>query len=313
MPPVYLHNHRDFSSLIRIVSAEMQIAPVLVEKDYWIMHCLHGLQQLALRFELKGGTSLSKGFRIIDRFSEDIDIRIDPPAEQDVKVGRNQNKDAHVASRRAYYDWLAATIKIDGIIDVSRDHDFDDEKLRSGGIRLRYTEVAEQARDIKEGILLEVGFDDVTPNVNQDISSWAYDFASTRTDLIDNRAMAVPCYSPGYTLVEKLQTISTKYRRQRESGEFPANFMRHYYDVARLLGVAEVQAFVGTDDYYAHKARRFRSENQDVRTNDAFHLSDLETRKLYEEAYERTRSLYYSERPSLQEILDILARNADRL
>lgn len=50
-------------------------------------------------------------------------------------------------------------------------------------------------------------------------------------DLTDNRAVDVRCYDPGYTLVEKLQTISTKYRRQQASGEMPTNFMRHYYDV----------------------------------------------------------------------------------
>jgi hypothetical protein len=58
------------------------------------MHSLYGLQKLGLTFELKGGTSLSKGFKIIDRFSEDIDIHIDPPADQNVKTGRNQDKPA---------------------------------------------------------------------------------------------------------------------------------------------------------------------------------------------------------------------------
>ena len=53
-----------------------------------------------MTFELKGGTSLSKGFQIIDRFSEDIDIRIEPPAGQNVKTGRNQTKPAHRQSRR---------------------------------------------------------------------------------------------------------------------------------------------------------------------------------------------------------------------
>jgi predicted nucleotidyltransferase component of viral defense system len=43
-----------------------------VEKDYWIMHGLYGLQQMGMSFELKGGTSLSKGYGIIERFSEDI-------------------------------------------------------------------------------------------------------------------------------------------------------------------------------------------------------------------------------------------------
>jgi predicted nucleotidyltransferase component of viral defense system len=58
--------------LIRIVAEQRGIDPALVEKDYWIMHSLYGLQKLGLTFELKGGTSLSKGFKIIDRFSEDI-------------------------------------------------------------------------------------------------------------------------------------------------------------------------------------------------------------------------------------------------
>ena len=71
MPPDYLHDHKDFSDLLRIVAAEKSIAPALIEKDYWIMHCLYGLQQMELRFELKGGTSLSKGDGVINRFSED--------------------------------------------------------------------------------------------------------------------------------------------------------------------------------------------------------------------------------------------------
>jgi predicted nucleotidyltransferase component of viral defense system len=79
VPLDFLHRHRNFPDLIRIVADEREIDPALVEKDYWIMHCLYGLQQLKLTFELKGGTSLSKGFQIINRFSEDIDIRIEPP------------------------------------------------------------------------------------------------------------------------------------------------------------------------------------------------------------------------------------------
>jgi predicted nucleotidyltransferase component of viral defense system len=98
MPPNYLHNHPQFADLIRIVAAEQGIDPGLVEKDYWIMQGLYGLQQLGLTFELKGGTSLSKGFQIINRFSEDIDIRIEPPAGMDVKTSKNQTKPAHMKS-----------------------------------------------------------------------------------------------------------------------------------------------------------------------------------------------------------------------
>jgi predicted nucleotidyltransferase component of viral defense system len=104
MSPDYLHNHAQFRDLIRIVAREESIDHALVEKDYWIMHCLYGLQKLGMTFELKGGTSLSKGFQIIDRFSEDIDIRIEPPADQNVKTGRNQTKAAHRQSRESFYD-----------------------------------------------------------------------------------------------------------------------------------------------------------------------------------------------------------------
>ncbi len=132
MADIYLHDHPDFADLIRIVAADKSIDPVLVEKDYWIMHALFGLQQIGLLFELKGGTSLSKGYGIIARFSEDIDIRIEPPKDMGVKTGPNHNKPAHCHSRKSYYDWLAQTITIAGIQSVSRDCEFDDLKYRGG-------------------------------------------------------------------------------------------------------------------------------------------------------------------------------------
>ncbi len=304
MPLDYLHNHEEFADLLRIVGAEMDIDPVLVEKDYWIMHCLHGLQQMGMSFELKGGTSLSKGFKIINRFSEDIDIRIDPPEELKVSTGRNHDKPVQIESRKQFYDWLVETIKIDGIIEVARDANFDDLKYRSGGIRLNYKEVNGTKSDLKQGVLLEVGFDDVTPNIPQDISSWAYDYAAHKVPILDNRAIGVLCYNPGHTLVEKLQTISTKFRRQQESGEFPVNFMRHYYDVYCLLEVPSVRTFIGSDEYKAHKVRRFRSENPDITKNEAFSINTSQTRSDYERAYEITKSLYYRDRPAFSEILD---------
>lgn len=314
MPADFLHNHKDFGPLLRIVAEEMKVQPVLVEKDYWIMHCLYGLQQMKMRFELKGGTSLSKGYRIINRFSEDIDIRIEPPEEMRVKTGPNHDKPAHRESRKTFYDWLAKTITIDGIKSIERDTQFDNESYRSGGIRLYYPEMTGTSLVLKDGVLLEAGFDTVTPNIDRDISSWAYDYASSRVQLIDNRALAVPCYEPGYTLVEKLQTISTKYRKQQETGQFPANFLRHYYDVYCLLDQPDVQSFIGTDSYRTHKDRRFpKLDNPDISSNPAFSLSDPDTFGLYERAYERTAALYYHGRPTLREILARIASDAERL
>jgi hypothetical protein len=53
LPIDYLHNHKDFPALLRIVSDETGIQSGLIEKDYWIMHVLYGLKQQGFEFELK--------------------------------------------------------------------------------------------------------------------------------------------------------------------------------------------------------------------------------------------------------------------
>ena len=315
MPADYLHNHPQFTDLIRIVAAEKGIDPVLVEKDDWIMHGLYGLQQLGLTFQLKGGTSLSKGHKAIDRFSEDIDILIEPPQGMDVKIGRNQDKPPHVESRRQFYDWLAnEKIRIDGITKVERDTAFDDEKLRSAGIRLHYPTYVPALEGLRTGVVLEAGFDTVAPNEPKDISSWLYDHAAGKVAIIDNRAKGVPCYDPRYTFVEKLQTISTKYRKQQEDGDPPTEFMRHYYDVYCLLDRPEVRAFIGTDEYKAHKDRRFRQgDNKNIAENEAFVLADPATRAACAKAFAGSTALYYGKKPTFDQVLGRIGAWIDRL
>jgi hypothetical protein len=315
MPADYLHNHPQFTDLIRIVAEEKGIDPSLVEKDYWIMHCLYGLQKLNMKFQLKGGTSLSKGHKIIGRFSEDIDILIEPPADRQVATRKNQTSAAQVKSRKDFYDWLATTIKIDGITKVARDTAYDNPDYFSGGIRLAYKGINTLPAGLSEGVLLELGFDDVSPNVPMDISSWVYDYAAAKgVDIVDNRAKRVACYDPRYTFVEKLQTISTKFRRQQEKGNSPVDFMRHYYDIYELLGRADIQAFIGTNAYKAHKTKRFpKADNQNIAQNQAFILSDPALRKLYEKAYEDSSALYYESKPTFGKILAEIGNYIDRL
>lgn len=311
----FLHERRDFDQLLAVVADERGLDPMLVEKDYWIMHCLWGLQAQGYQFELKGGTSLSKGFGVIHRFSEDIDLRIEPPDGMDVKTGRNQDKPAHVESRRAYYDALAARIRIPGIDSVERDTQFDDDKMRSAGIRLIYTPRAVALAGVKDGVLLELGFDDTTPNRPVTISSWALDAVLARgVEVTDNRAVDVFCYAPTYTFVEKLQTISTKYRRLNEAQAFPANFLRHYYDVYCLLGLEEVQAFVRMPAYTERKAQRFRTgDEQVIARNPAFVLADIEQRKRFALEYRKTAALYYQGQPDFEALLARIQQYADVL
>ena len=301
----FLHDRRDFDQLLAVVANDRGLDPMLVEKDYWIMHGLWGLQAQGFVFELKGGTSLSKGFGVIHRFSEDIDIRIEPLADMDVKIGRNQDKPAHIASRKAYYDELAKRISIPGIDSVERDTFFDDDKMRSAGIRLSYSPRAAALAGVKDGILLELGFDDTAPNRPVTISSWALDFAIDRgVQVFDNRAVDVPCYAPTHTFVEKLQTISTKYRRLAEAKEFPANFLRHYYDVYCLLDLQEVQEFMKSPAYLERKQQRFRSGDELViAKNPAFTLIDPDQRELLAREYRKSSALYYQGQPDFDQLL----------
>ena len=192
MPSKYLHEIAEFPELLQILSKDMGILSGLIEKDYWIMHVLYGLKKQGFEFELKGGTSLSKGYKIIDRFSEDIDIHIKPPAKFGINENPKNSNTKNIEARKNFYDWLAQTIKIDGIISVKRDHAFDNEKTyASGGIRLFYESKTDVIEGVKEGILLEAGFDTVTPNTKLIISSWVFDKAiqTASIEIIDNRAV----------------------------------------------------------------------------------------------------------------------------
>lgn len=306
----YLHNHKDFAALLRILGGEMDIEPILVEKDYWIMHVLYGLKQQDFNFELKGGTSLSKGYNIINRFSEDIDIHIKPPAEFDINENPKNTKPRNAEKRKQFYDWIADTIKINGILEVKRDTEFDDEiYYRSGGIRLNYQTYTESIKGIKEGILIEAGFDKVTPNNTITISSWAYDKAIAQgVPVIDNRAIHIACYHPGYTFVEKLQTVATKFRQEQETKEERQNLLRQYYDIYSLLGNDEVKTFIGTKEYFEHKEERFPKVDFDIPIvkNQAFLLDNEELRNRFIERYKATATLYYKGQPDFENMLKVI-------
>lgn len=268
---------------------------------------LYGLKKLGYEFELKGGTSLSKGYGIIHRFSEDIDIHIKPPVEMEINENPNNNKPNNIQKRKAFYDWLAKDIKINGIVSVVRDEAFDDQRqYRSGGIRLHFESIVDAVDGVKEGILLEAGFDTVTPNNPLTISSWAYAKAvEQKVDIIDNRAVEIACYNIGYTLVEKLQTIATKFRQEQESGEERQNLMRQYYDVFSLLGDKQVQEFIGTDEYQQHKIARFPPKDYTIAIadNEAFLLNDPELRERFKQRYKKTAALYYNGQPGFDDML----------
>lgn len=75
---MYLHEDKGkFKELIEQVSEETGKTVVVIEKDYYVTMILRLLSKELPNVVFKGGTSLSKGFKAINRFSEDIDITFD--------------------------------------------------------------------------------------------------------------------------------------------------------------------------------------------------------------------------------------------
>lgn len=72
------HSLTERLAMLNAVSRDRHLSPTAVEKDWWVTMVLKALSmtKTAHLLNFKGGTSLSKGFGLIDRFSEDIDLSI---------------------------------------------------------------------------------------------------------------------------------------------------------------------------------------------------------------------------------------------
>ena len=78
-----------------------------------------------------------------------------------------------------FFDRIADILDIPGLTFI-RDHNFDDpNKMRNAGIRAEYVSNFENIPGLKEGVLLELGFDQTTPNMPRDITSWAFEKAKS--------------------------------------------------------------------------------------------------------------------------------------
>lgn len=70
----YLHeNKEEFRTAVNLASEQFRVLPAAAEKDYYVTMLLRGLAKRLDYIVFKGGSSLSKCYRVIKRFSEDID------------------------------------------------------------------------------------------------------------------------------------------------------------------------------------------------------------------------------------------------
>lgn len=101
----FLHEDDGYPAALDQAFRKLGIPRAQIEKDYFITHVLWALHASGLEVWFKGGTCLSKGYGVISRFSEGLDLKIESgralgmPAEPDWKG----EKEAHIARRRAWF------------------------------------------------------------------------------------------------------------------------------------------------------------------------------------------------------------------
>jgi hypothetical protein len=234
----YVHGDAEFGQLVQIVARSTGIAAALIEKDYWVTHTLWALHQTGLDIWFKGGTSLSKGFGLIQRFSEDLDLMVQHGTVTglpEVTSWTSTNK-GPVMQRRAFYGALAAALVVPDV-QVEQDSTRIDKQARGADYLAHYPGalLAELAPAMSPFVRLEVGRARVVPHVQAPLSSFVHahlDSQGMLGDYDENRPAAVRCVHPMVTLFEKLDAMARRYDRDDLE---PDSFVRHYEDAAQII------------------------------------------------------------------------------
>ncbi|MHB1608117.1 MAG: nucleotidyl transferase AbiEii/AbiGii toxin family protein [Acidiferrobacter thiooxydans] len=152
------------------VRAETGRPTHLLEKDVWVVWTLRALFESPLAADLtfKGGTSLSKVYKIIDRFSEDVDLTYDirkliadlVGGDGDLPASRSQADRWTKAVRHRLPEWIAANVQ--PVIEASLAHDRLDAKVEIGGkdndkLLLHYPALAQGTGYVPPVVALEFG------------------------------------------------------------------------------------------------------------------------------------------------------------
>ncbi len=233
----FVHDDPDFEGLLRIVANNRRISLGLVEKDYWVTHTLWALHMAGFDVWFKGGTSLSKGFSLIHRFSEDLDLKLEPgTAALPIVSNWKSTGTRAIGERRAYFEALPSLVRVPGT-SATLDVDNADPHWRSANVRVTYPAryLGDLAGVLRPFVLLEVGNARVTPFVPRDMTSFVHEELAAQGQLdafADNRPKGVRCMHPLVTLLEKLDALQ---RHVPNKDREPASFVRHYEDAARII------------------------------------------------------------------------------
>lgn len=109
--------------LIEAIATDLGVEPSFVEKDWYAIRfvaTILNVRQDVLTLVFSGGTSLSKGYGLIRRFSEDLDFKVLVPEAGIERPGRRNYRRAIVEAIRADGDWTLE----DDDVEVMNDHRF---------------------------------------------------------------------------------------------------------------------------------------------------------------------------------------------
>jgi predicted nucleotidyltransferase component of viral defense system len=297
----------DFADLCRIAADALggnnPMLLSILEKDYWVTRVLCAIaEQHSDDVVFKGGTSLSKGLGLTQRFSEDIDLAID--------VG-----DRGESSRDTLLKAIARDVANSCSLEAS---------VRESGkgvhraIAYSFDAIWAGGEVVKPSVLLEMGTRSaLAPVFVQSLQTLiAIAVPRTATELPSCKLRVL---SPDRTLVEKLFVIHacvTRYLSDTNSTALN-RIGRHYYDVAKLLGDPPVNASVGTtafwemaQDHDSRGAREFPKHHigppgLDFQQSQGL-FPDGQLANVLRREYERDRVLFFGNSPSFDEALAAL-------
>lgn len=240
----YLHNNKDqFQDAIELAYEQTGIMAQAIEKDYYVTMLLHLLSEKMPYIVFKGGTSLSKCHKVIQRFSEDIDITIDTQFSQGDK---KKIKQALVSSA----DQLGMNIE-----------NLDETRSRRDYNRyvISYDSVLPLASDaLSPAVLLETSYTAVSfPTVVLPVHSYIGDMMEKEAPDFIEQFMLLPfsmkVQGIDRTLTDKIFAICDYYLQGKVQ-----KHSRHIYDIYKLLPlVPQDESFKNL----VHEVREIRAKS----------------------------------------------------
>lgn len=282
-----LHNDRElFEQLILRTSESLGIKSEIIEKDYYVTLFLKELVSISPDIIFKGGTSLSKCYHLIDRFSEDIDLNI----ETETKPSESRRK--HLKSSIvSAIDKLGFTLTNPENVKSRKDYN---------RYIIDYPSVL-GASYLKEMLIVETAvYQRAYPTVRKTAGSLIYDFLSANgfDDFIRQYSLEpfeLNVQSAERTMIDKLYALADYYLAGTT-----AEHSRHIYDIYKLLSVVEINdelkklAVSVADERRPHSRSLSVQDGTDIKAV----LREIVEQNIYESDYKTiTESLLFEPVP----------------